>query len=131
LGVGTLRTVGSKRFDLPLGQKAEVPLPTGSAVQFLPIAIVDGRLHMHLEMPGVNTRLQVKSGRRVVLGGPPYEDGVVIVELTPTFDTIEPGPEPVRPPASRVVQQPKPQEAPAAAESRPAAGKVQRVGAPR
>jgi hypothetical protein len=97
---GTLQTVDAKRFELELGEPAGLPLPTGSSVRLLPIAIVGDRLHVHLEMPGVSTRLQVQNDRRVVLGGPRYKDGLVIVELTPLFK-----PEPASP-GARVEQQP-------------------------
>jgi hypothetical protein len=130
---GTLQRFDSKRVELMLGQLGGVALPSGAEVRFLPIAIVDGRLHMHLEMPGMNTRLQIPSGRTLILGGPRYENGLVIVELRPTFavpagtpgaPVPDEGPETTpRPPASRVVQQPNslPSSAPP----------VRRVGAER
>jgi hypothetical protein len=117
---GTLQTFDSKHFDLPMGKLAEMRLPDGSAVRILPIAVVDGRLQMHLDMPGVSTRLQVQSGRPVIMGGQRYQNGVVFVQLTSSFAGAAPtednvpgaGPEKPRepqlprPPASRVVEQP-------------------------
>jgi hypothetical protein len=61
------------------------------SVRFLPIQIVDQRLHLHFSMPRMSTRLQLRSGRPLIAGGPPYQDGLIIVQLTPTFEAQEPG----------------------------------------
>jgi len=59
---GTLEKFDSKSVELELGEPFDLPLPSGSElVNVLPIAIVNGYLHLYLEMPGVNTRLQIKS----------------------------------------------------------------------
>jgi len=83
---GTLERLDSKQFALALGETAGFPLPSGSEVNVLPIAIVNGRLHLYLEMPGLNTRLQIANGRPVILGGPAYQNGHMLVELTTRFN---------------------------------------------
>ena len=88
---GTLEKFGSKTVELELGEPFDVPLPSGSEkVNVLPIAIVNGYLHLYLEMPGVNTRLQIKSGRPVILGGPTFKNGHMLVEITSTFSAGTP-----------------------------------------
>jgi hypothetical protein len=91
---GTLQRVDSPReFSLALGEQVGVPLPSGAELNVFPILIANGRLHLYLELPGVNTRLQIASGRPVILGGPAYENGHMLVEITSSFD---PGSGPVQ-----------------------------------
>jgi hypothetical protein len=83
---GTLRMVQHKVVDLDLGKHAAVQLPSGRVLSFLPIQIVDRRLHVHYRMGDlVSTRLQLVSGKPVILGGEPFEGGTLIVQLTPSF----------------------------------------------
>jgi len=83
---GSLQTVQSERFRLEPGHAAEFALPTGRPVRVLPVSIVGSRLHLYFEMSGVmNTRLQMLSGRPVIVGGEKHDGGHLILELTPTF----------------------------------------------
>ncbi len=84
--LGTLKVQKKQTVAVRFGELTGVSLPTGSTVEFRPISIVDNKLHMQLEMPGVvNTRLRLQSGRSVILAGERHADGYVIIELKPTF----------------------------------------------
>lgn len=83
---GSLQVVQSQSFRLEPGRAAQFELPTGRPVRMLPVSIVGQRLHVYFEMSGVmNTRLQLVSGRPVIVGGEKHDGGQLILELTPTF----------------------------------------------
>lgn len=82
----TLRTNAQRCFNLAFGESAEMTLPSGGTVQFLPISIVDDLLHVQLQMPGVlNTRLRTPTGRAVIVAAGKDEIGQLFIELTPSF----------------------------------------------
>jgi hypothetical protein len=82
----TLRARAQRCFNLAFGERAEMTLPSGGTVQFLPISIVDDRLHVQVEMPGVlNTRLRTLTGRAVIVAAGKDELGQLFIQLTPSF----------------------------------------------
>jgi hypothetical protein len=82
----TLRAKAQRCFNLAFGESAEMALPSGGSVQFLPISIVDDMLHVQLLMPGVlNTRLRTATGRAVIVAAGKDEIGQLFIELTPSF----------------------------------------------
>ena len=82
----SLEMLAQQRMDLGFGEAGRIRLPTGRPVSLLPIAIVQGRLHVHFRMDGlVDTRLQMRSGQPVIIGGESYEQGKIILMLTPTY----------------------------------------------
>lgn len=86
MNFGTLRVLQRRQFKLRFGEEGRLSLPAGHEVRFLPISILNRELHMQVEMPGsVNTRMRMKSGRGVILGGIQHEDGHLIVHLEPNF----------------------------------------------
>ena len=86
MSFGSLQTVQSEHFELAPGSPAEFELPTGRAVRMMPVSIVGSRLHIHFELSGImSTRMQMVSGRPVIVGGEKYGDGQLILELTPSF----------------------------------------------
>jgi hypothetical protein len=87
---GTIRMVRHRNFDLDLGKAATVQLPSGRLLSFLPIQVINRRLHLQYRMSNVvNTRLQLVSGKPVILGGEPFDGGFLIVQLTPSFAAPE------------------------------------------
>ncbi len=87
---GTIRLVHQRMFDLDFGKAATLQLPSGRLLSFLPIQVVDRRLHLQYRMSDVvNTRLQLVSGLPVILGGEPLDGGFLIVQLTPSFVPAE------------------------------------------
>jgi len=83
---GTLRLQQRANFALAFGEPHGLALPSGSQLLFRPISIVDRKLQMHVQMPGVvNTRVQLGSGRSIILAGVRHNLGNLIVELRPTF----------------------------------------------
>ncbi len=85
---GTLVLKQRQEFGLAFGERREVGLPSGAQLVFAPISIASDKLRMHVLMRGVvNTRVQLGSGRSMILAGVPYERGNLIVELRPTFVT--------------------------------------------
>jgi len=107
MSFGSLQIVQSESFRLEPGHPAQFELPTGRAVRLLPVSIVGSRLHVYFEMSGVmNTRLQMVSGRPVIVGGEKHEGGHLILELTPTFRALAgPAAPAPRSPKSPVVRQ--------------------------
>jgi len=82
----TLRAKAQRCFNLAFGERAEMALPSGGSVQFLPISVVDDRLHVQVEMPGVlNTRLRTLTGRAVIVAAGKDDIGQLFIELTPSF----------------------------------------------
>ena len=82
----SLRMVQKRLFKLRMGERGRMQLPAGRRVEFLPISVIDRQLHMQVQMPGVvNTRMRMESGRGVILGGIRHEDGVLVVQLQPSF----------------------------------------------
>ena len=73
-------------FHVPFGERAELALPTGSSIRVLPVTVLRDHLHMQFELPGVvNTRLQMRHGRPVIVGGLPHEGGLLIIQVVPEF----------------------------------------------
>ncbi len=90
---GTLKVQKQHNVSVTFGEPGGIELPTGSAVEFRPISIIDNQLHMQLEMPGVmNTRLRLQSGRSVILAGQRHSDGYLIIEIKPSFAPQPPNP---------------------------------------
>lgn len=83
---GTLRTIEHRQMNLQLGQRGSLQLPTGRSVQLQPISVMQNRLHMQFQLQGrVNTRLQLSSGKPVIVGGESDGDGAIIIQVTPYF----------------------------------------------
>ncbi len=86
MNFGTLRVVQQRQLKLAFGESGRLRLPGGREVSFLPISVLHRKLHMQVEMPGlVNTRMRMKSGRGVILGGVEHEAGYLIVYMVPNF----------------------------------------------
>jgi hypothetical protein len=82
----SLRVVQERRFRLRMGEDGALALPTGAALRIVPLSIIRKRLNLRLEVPGVvNTRLQMTSGRPVIVGGPRHRGGHLIVQIIPTY----------------------------------------------
>jgi hypothetical protein len=101
---GGLQLVQNQEFELKVGQRTQFALPSGRTVRMLPVAIQGRQLHLHFEMSGImNTRLRMRSGRPMIVGGEPHRGGQLIVEVTPSFRS-GPGSAPVRRPNEPKVQ---------------------------
>jgi hypothetical protein len=84
--VGHLRIIEKRMLRLAFGENGAVVLPIGSEVRVMPISIHRRRLHMQLAMPGrMNTRLQMRRGKPVILGGPRMQRGHLLVRITSDF----------------------------------------------
>ncbi len=96
---GSLQMVRQERLQVPFGETASLVLPEGDEIRVLPISVHRNQLHMLFEMPGVvSTRMQMSSGRPVILGGIRRGDGLLIIQVQPDFGDylIEPTAPPVR-----------------------------------
>lgn len=82
---GSLRLIQDRQLLLRLGQHGTVMLPTGEKVQLMPVSIHGKRLHMHVQAPKINGRLQMRHGKHVVVGGQPFRGGRLIVLIVPEF----------------------------------------------
>ncbi len=83
---GSITRCAPTVFRVPFGEQAELALPTGSSIRVLPVTVLRDHLHMQVELPGVvNTRLQMRHGRPVILGGLPHEGGLLIIQVVPEF----------------------------------------------
>jgi hypothetical protein len=83
----TLRMLTRQRLKLTFGEVGHMRLPTGRQMDLVPISVVRNHLHLHFQMQGlVNTRLQMRSGVPVIVGGESHEGGQIIVMLTPRFN---------------------------------------------
>ncbi len=97
---GSAEVLDERSISVPFGQNSAVPLASGSEIRLLPVVVHQNQLHMQLEMPGVvNTRMRMTSGRPVILGGIPYRDGLLIIQVLPEFSAYltRPLPRPVGP----------------------------------
>jgi hypothetical protein len=84
--VGSLRALHEEIFRLRMGEQGALTLPTGANLRIVPLAIIRQRLNLRVQVPGiVNTRLQTTSGRAVIVGGPRYQGGHLIVQIIPEY----------------------------------------------
>jgi hypothetical protein len=82
----SLRVVQERRFRLRMGEHGGLALPSGTDLRIVPLSIIRKRLNLRLEVPGVvNTRLQMTSGRPVIVGGPRHRGGHLIVQIVPEY----------------------------------------------
>jgi hypothetical protein len=82
----SLSMLKREKMRLQFGDSGSIKLPSGRSVQVTPISVVNNRLHVHLQMSDlVDTRLQMKSGVPMILGGVPHDRGQLIIMLTPDF----------------------------------------------
>ena len=104
----SLRMIKRQRLQLKFGQAGMMSLPTGRRIRLLPISIVKDRLHLHFQMPDVvDTRIQMRTGRPVIVGGEAHERGRIIIMITPTFSAQQgPGNGPSGPDTYRVESRP-------------------------
>lgn len=87
---GSMQVVQSQRFQLAPGELAQFELPTGRSVRLVPVSVMGPYVHIHFQMSGVlDTRLQMVSGRPVIVGGEKHDRGHLILELTPRFDALD------------------------------------------
>ena len=87
---GTLTVVQKRTFVVPFGTWAHVAMPGGRPVQMVPISVIDGRLHLHVQVPrgprkGLDTRLRMQNGKPFVVGGTRYRGGHLLVQILPEF----------------------------------------------
>lgn len=100
----SLEMLAHKRLEMSFGQAGALQLPSGRPIYLLPISIVNGRLHVHFRMEGlVDTRLRMQNGHPVIVGGESYEQGQIIIMLTPQFSAP---PRPTGPKLHRVGHKP-------------------------
>jgi hypothetical protein len=86
LNFGSLHAVQLRTFRLHMGQRGAIALPTGAELRIVPLSIIRKRLNLRVEVPGtVNTRLQMSSGKPVIVGGPRHEGGHLIVQIIPEY----------------------------------------------
>jgi len=84
----SLAEVQRKQLNVSLGQAGSLKLPSGRQIRLIPITIIDNRLHVLLKMEGlVESQLRLSSGRAVIVGGEPFQNGRIIIKLTPSFRT--------------------------------------------
>lgn len=82
----SLAEIERKQLKVSLGQAGTLKLPSGRQIRLIPITIIDNRLHVLLKMEGlVESQLRLSSGRAVIVGGEPFENGRIIIKLTPSF----------------------------------------------
>lgn len=74
-----------RRLRLSMGEAGQVDLPTGKRVRLVPISILNRRLHVHLQGPSINGRLQMVRGKPILLGPQRHEGGRLIVRIDPEF----------------------------------------------
>jgi hypothetical protein len=88
---GSMQVVQSQRFQLvPGGDPAQFELPTGRPVRLVPVSVIGPYVHIHFQMSGVlDTRLQMVSGRPMIVGGEKHGRGHLILEVTPMFDALD------------------------------------------
>ncbi len=90
---GSITRCAPTIFRVPFGEHAELALPTGSSIRVVPVTVLRDHLHMQFELPGVvNTRLQMRHGRPVIIGGIPHEGGLLIIQVVPEFADYLKGP---------------------------------------
>ena len=86
----SLQMVRRQQMKLGFGEPGNMTLPSGRQMRVLPISIVKDRLHLHFQMPDVvDTRLQMRTGHPVIVGGEPYDKGQIIIMVTPSFTPQE------------------------------------------
>ncbi len=111
MSFSTLEMIARKRMQLVFGQVGKLQLPTGRQIEVLPISVVRNHLHVQFQMKGlVNTRLQMRNGVPVIVGGESHEHGQIIVMLKPDFRaylTERPVPQAPRGPQVHRVNQPR------------------------
>jgi hypothetical protein len=77
-----------------LGEQAHVPLPTGSEVRLMPVAVHGGQLHLSLEMPDVvNTSMRLANDRAFYVGGVRLGEDTLVFKLVPEFAPYMSSPE--------------------------------------
>ena len=82
----SLQMVSQRKLNLKFGELGQVSLPTGRNLSLMPISIVRERLHVHFQIVDlVDTRLQLRSGRPVIVGGQAWDEGKLIIMLKPVF----------------------------------------------
>jgi hypothetical protein len=87
----SVRMEQESSYRLHLGEQGSHRLPTGGELHMVPVGVDGSRLQMQIEMPGVvNTRLGLRSGNRMIVGGVPFRDGQLLIQLQPEFDPPAP-----------------------------------------
>lgn len=81
----SMRLLEERRVRLGIGQQYSVRLPTGKTMRMRPLSIVEHRLHMHLNMPGLDTSFRMKPLRAVAVGGERHGDGHLLVYIESDF----------------------------------------------
>ena len=85
-----------RSYTLRLGERGRHTLPTGGEIRMLPEKVRGQRLHMRFEVPGVvDTRLRLRNGKRMVVGGVPFKDGHLIIQVRPEFPQRRAASEPI------------------------------------
>jgi hypothetical protein len=88
--VGSLRMVQKIQYQLRFGENGAVLLPAGGEIRLTPINIHARRLNMQLQMPGrMDTHLRMRAGKPVIVGGPRYKNGHLLVQIVPQFQPVE------------------------------------------
>ncbi len=101
----SLQMVTQRTLRLKFGESGQVSLPTGREFRLMPISIVRDRLHVHFQIKDlVDTRLQLRSGRPVIVGGQAWDEGKLIIMLKPAFKTPSSPRSPAGPRLHRVGQ---------------------------
>ena len=83
----SVRMQEQRSYNLRMGEQGKYALPGGREIHMLPVQVLNQQLHMQFEMPGVvNTRLRLRNGKRMVVGGVPFKDGQLIIQVEPEFE---------------------------------------------
>ncbi len=84
--IGSVEVLDTMNVNVDFGENAALPLSSGGEIHLLPVLVHQNKLHMQFEMPHVvNTRLKMTHNRPVILGGVPYRDGYLIIQVMPNF----------------------------------------------
>jgi len=78
----------SPQGSAPLNQSWRTSLPGDRSLEITPTAIQDGEYTLSVRVQAssgqalVNTRIKLKAGRSVLVGGPTHQKGVLIIAIT-------------------------------------------------
>jgi hypothetical protein len=88
MDVGPLHMMRKSNCQLGFGENCAVPLPAGGEIRLKPLSIHKQRLNMQLQMPGwVNSHLRMRAGKPLIVNGPRYQGGQLLIQIVPRFQS--------------------------------------------